>query len=254
MKKLCLFLSACFILPFSVLAEENINNGELSSPIGTVSVYAGIESDTQLLNKGYLIANGASLLKSDYPELFAIIGTTYGSSDSNHFNLPDLRGRTVVGVKSDDSDFASLGKTGGAKSVTLTVNQIPSHTHTFTGTSSTTASSGAHTHTFSGTTSSNGAHTHEIKTNNTHWLSVSVPGNDSGAHFGFEDVTTAPGAIFSAASAGAHTHTYSGTTSGASSNHTHTVTPTGTNANTGGGQAHNNLQPYISLKYIIKVK
>ena len=47
MKKLCLFLSACFILPFSVFAEENINNGELSSPIGTVSVYAGIESDTQ---------------------------------------------------------------------------------------------------------------------------------------------------------------------------------------------------------------
>ena len=253
MKKFCLFLSFILIFPFSVLAEENINNGELSSPIGTVSVYAGIESDTQLLNRGYLIANGASILRADYPELFAIIGTTYGSSDSNHFNLPDLRGRTVVGVygsndQNKEAEFDTLGETGGAKTVTLTVNQIPSHTHTFTGTSSTTASSGAHTHTFSGTTSANGYHTHTL----------GAPQNGSGTWSGWTFNIVAISASASNALAvsyeGNHTHTYSGTTSGASANHTHTVTPTGTNANTGGGQAHNNLQPYIALKYIIKVK
>ena len=253
MKKFCLFLSFILIFPFSVLAEENINNGELSSPIGTVSVYAGIESDTQLLNRGYLIANGASILRADYPELFAIIGTTYGSSDSNHFNLPDLRGRTVVGVygsndQNKEAEFDTLGETGGAKTVTLTVNQIPSHTHTFTGTSSTTASSGAHTHTFSGTTSSNGAHTHNVPEMGIYYSDVSTTKWEAFGHkTGGTDIATTT-------SAGAHTHTFSGTTSGASANHTHTVTPTGTNANTGGGQAHNNLQPYIALKYIIKVK
>ena len=248
MKKLCLFLSACFILPFSVFAEENINNGELSSPIGTVSVYAGIESDTQLLNRGYLIANGASVLKADYPELFAIIGTTYGSTDSDHFNLPDLRGRTVVGLDEDDSDFASLGKTGGEKNVTLTVNQMPSHTHTFTGSSSTTSFSGSHTHTFSGTTSSNGVHTHNVPEMGIYYSDVATTKWEAFGHkSGGTDIATTT-------SAGGHTHTFSGTTSGASSNHTHTVTATGTNANTGGSKAHNNLQPYISLKYIIKVK
>jgi len=253
MKKLCLFLSACFILPFSVFAEENINNGELSSPIGTVSVYAGIESDTQLLNKGYLIANGASLLKSDYPELFAIIGTTYGSTDSNHFNLPDLRGRTVVGVKSDDSDFASLGKTGGAKSVTLTVNQIPSHTHTFTGTSSTTSSSGAHTHTFSGTTSTKTLSGTLYTWSDSNFTGTGIVSASGSMQFAAPGSGSAMGGTNYVINA-THNHTYSGTTSGASANHTHTVTATGTNANTGGGQAHNNLQPYISLKYIIKVK
>jgi hypothetical protein len=55
---------------------------------------------------------------------------------------------------------------------------------------------------------------------------------------------------FIAGATGSHTHTYSGTTSGASTNHTHTFT---TANNTGGGLAHNNLQPYIVLNYMIKV-
>jgi microcystin-dependent protein len=46
-----------------------------------------------------------------------------------------------------------------------------------------------------------------------------------------------------------HTHSFSGTTGGASSNHTHSFT---TDNGTGGGLAHNNLQPYIVLNYIIK--
>lgn len=47
---------------------------------------------------GYLVCDGASLLRSSYATLFGVIGTTFGSVDGTHFNVPDLRGRTAVGV------------------------------------------------------------------------------------------------------------------------------------------------------------
>lgn len=259
MKKIFLLLSFVFLIPSSVLAEETINNGDTITPIGTVSIYAGIESDSQLEARGYLIANGASLSKEEYSELYAIIGTTYGSSDSNHFNLPDLRGRTAVGMDADDTDFNTLGKKGGEKTVTLTVDQIPSHTHTFTGTASTTsAESNSHTHTFSGTTSSNGAHGHATILNRTDddrfVQAAPTEGILTLTGTWLFEYTKQHSGNSGIVSNGAHTHTYSGTTSGASTTHTHTFKPTGTNGQTGGSKAHNNMQPYIALKYIIKYK
>lgn len=258
MKKVLLFLSLSLIIPSVVSAEEIINNGDVVTPIGTVSVYAGIESDSQLLDRGYLIANGASISKTEYPELYAIIGTTYGSVDDTHFNLPDLRGRAAVGVDADDADFKTLGQKGGEKTVTLTVEQIPAHTHTFTGTASTTSvESNTHTHTFSGTTSSNGAHGHTTIVNR--------PDDSSFVQSAPEGITALTGQWLNEytlqgignsgiVSSGAHTHTFTGTTSSTSTTHTHTFTATGKNSETGGSKAHNNMQPYIALKYIIKVK
>jgi microcystin-dependent protein len=54
-------------------------------PVGSVLFFAG----TSIPNN-YLLANGDSVLISDYPDLFDVIGTEYGSVDANHFNLPDL--------------------------------------------------------------------------------------------------------------------------------------------------------------------
>jgi len=255
MKKIFLLLSFVFLMPSTVLAEETINNGDTITPIGTISVYAGIESDSQLEDRGYLVANGASLSKEEYSELYAIIGTTYGSTDSNHFNLPDLRGRTAVGVDADDADFNTLGKKGGEKTVTLTVDQIPAHTHTFTGTASTTsAESNSHTHTYSGTTSTktlNGRfHTWGMTTSAVAGIFTTVETNLNYSPPDSGDLTGAATYYIDAS----HNHTFSGTTSGASTTHTHTFKPTGTNAETGGSKAHNNLQPYIALKYIIKFK
>ena len=79
-------------------------------PVGAICEYAG-----ETMPEDYLQCDGSSLLRTDYPDLFNAIGTTYGSVDSLHFNLPDIKSRTVVGLNSDDSDFNTLGKTGGSK-------------------------------------------------------------------------------------------------------------------------------------------
>jgi microcystin-dependent protein len=101
-------------------------------------------SDT--LETGWLWANGASLLRSDYPALFTAISTTFGAADGTHFNVPDLCGRAPYG--SDDMGAitakgritnagsgivgTTLGASGGTESITLNTTQIPSHSHTGT--------------------------------------------------------------------------------------------------------------------------
>lgn len=269
MKKILLIITALVLtFPTIAFAEEDgtvVDNGSTMIPVGTVSVYAGIESNTQLKSRGYLIADGSSVLRSEYSELFAVIGTTYGAVDSTHFNLPNLTGRTVVGQDESDSDFKTLGQKGGEKTVKLTIDQIPAHTHTFIGSASTTSvESNSHTHTFNGNTSQNGIHSHEFTTGGRSIVIDNTDGSNALAEMGFatsatgwwagSPKTTAVSGTSGIATAGLHTHTFNGTTSDVSTTHTHTVTPTGTNASTGGGEAHNNLQPYIALKYIIKVK
>ncbi len=118
-------------------------------------------------------------------------------------------GRVPVGINTSDSNFNTVEKTGGASSVTLTASQIPSHTHTFTGSSTTTSSAGGHTHNI---------------------------GRDTDGGSGSSRYT-----VHKAGASGAQ-----GTSPTSSAGaHTHTLTPKGKNANTGGGGAHNNLQPYI---------
>ena len=132
MKNLRLILVTLLLfLPTTILADEVVSNGTTVSPVGTIMIYSGTTVPT-----GYMIADGSSLSRTDYPELYKVLGTTYGSADSTHFNLPNLSGRTVVGLSTSDNDFKTLGQTGGEKNVTLTVSQLPSHTHTFTGSAS----------------------------------------------------------------------------------------------------------------------
>lgn len=65
-------------------------------PAGAVVPYAGASAPT-----GFLLCNGASLVRATYPDLFTAIGTTFGSADASHFTLPDMRGRAPVGVGSN---------------------------------------------------------------------------------------------------------------------------------------------------------
>src|SRR5262249_16681510 len=94
--------------------------------VGEVIAYASTTSPSSR----WLPCDGSSILRSDFPDLFTIIGTTFGSADSAHFNVPDLRSRVVVGVGSGPglSTYAE-GDTGGEETHTLTTAEIASHAH-----------------------------------------------------------------------------------------------------------------------------
>lgn len=64
-----------------------------SVPSGVMFPYAAAAAPT-----GFLLCDGTSYLRASFAALFAIIGTTYGSADGTHFNVPDTRGRTMIGA------------------------------------------------------------------------------------------------------------------------------------------------------------
>ena len=78
---------------------------------------------------GFLLCDGAAYSRSDYPELFAAIGTIYGRGDGKTtFNVPNLTTRVPVGA----GGKYELGATGGEEEHTLTVEEMPRHTHKVT--------------------------------------------------------------------------------------------------------------------------
>lgn len=91
-------------------------------PTGCVTKYLG-QGDVP---KGWLECNGSTVSRTTYADLFNVIGTTFGSGDGNTtFNLPDMRGRTPVGLDETDSDFDTVGKTGGEKTHRLELEELP---------------------------------------------------------------------------------------------------------------------------------
>lgn len=88
--------------------------------IGEVICYAGATSP----NPNWLECDGSSLLRSDYPDLFGVIGVIYGSVDGSHFNLPNLADIVVAG-----KGAYSIGTSFGEPAHTLTLPEIPSHAH-----------------------------------------------------------------------------------------------------------------------------
>ena len=71
------------------------NFGKTVVPIGSVIFYLGTT-----IPDGYLLCNGASLSRTEYPELFEVLGTKCGAVDSAHFNLPDTHHRFLEGTTS----------------------------------------------------------------------------------------------------------------------------------------------------------
>lgn len=74
---------------------------------------------------GWAFCAGQLLPISENETLFQLIGTTYGGDGQNTFALPDLRGRVPIHF----GNGVILAETGGVEEVTLTVNQIPAHSH-----------------------------------------------------------------------------------------------------------------------------
>src|SRR5881392_4262702 len=87
---------------------------------------------------GWMFCDGALLPISEYETLFNLIGTTYGGDGQSTFALPDLRGRIPLHF----GNGFTLAETGGVETVTLTVSQIPAHTHALLATSNIGTASG----------------------------------------------------------------------------------------------------------------
>jgi microcystin-dependent protein len=96
------------------------------APIGVVRAFG-----TTTIPAGFLLCNGAAVSRTTYATLFAAIGTTFGAGNgSTTFNLPNMIDRFVVALNTADSDFSTLGKTGGAATVALAIGNLPAHVHT----------------------------------------------------------------------------------------------------------------------------
>ena len=79
--------------------------------------------------KGWAFCNGQFLPINQNQALFSLLGTTYGGNGQTTFALPDLRGRTPFHV----GDGMNQGEVGGQEAHTLTLSEMPTHTHTLTG-------------------------------------------------------------------------------------------------------------------------
>src|SRR3954468_11148073 len=88
--------------------------------VGEIRVFAG-----NFAPAGWMFCEGQLLPISENETLFQLIGTTYGGDGQSTFGLPDLRGRLPI----HQGNGTVLAETGGAEEITLTVSQIPSHTH-----------------------------------------------------------------------------------------------------------------------------
>lgn len=98
--------------------------------IGEIVTFAGVESP----DPKWLVCDGSSLLRTDYPDLFNVIGTVYGADDSDHFNIPDLQGRSPAGAGAGAGLSAvAVGEEYGEENHVLSVGELAAHSHTDSG-------------------------------------------------------------------------------------------------------------------------
>jgi len=162
----------------------------LVMPVGSILPYAGGAAP-----EGWLLCDGTSRDNNEYKDLFDVIEYKYGGS-GNNFSLPNLKGRVPTGLSSTESEFNQLNKTGGSKTHTLAVNEMPSHNHGV----------------------NDPGHNHIYQLHNGHGKGYS---DDAGEGFRNNQSTQWSSTNISI-------------------------------QNTGDGQPHNNLQPYLTVNYIIK--
>ena len=129
-------------LPMAVITGLNVDmtvtppGGSSSAPTGTIMPWP-----SAVIPDGWLICDGRAVARGEQAALLAVIGTVYGVGDGvNTFNLPDLRGRTVVGMDDmgrgaanviTDTRARWLGGRLGEEKHQLTTGEMPSHSHAY---------------------------------------------------------------------------------------------------------------------------
>lgn len=195
--------------------------------IGSIHIFAGTVTPT-----GFLMCDGSAVSRDTYASLFSVIGTLYGSGDgSATFNLPDLVGKLVVGC----SQTYQLGSTGGEETHTLLEAELPQHSHNI-------PSHGHANNILAKTPSLSHSVTQPVFKYNS--PSGSAQCNSGSSVTGYSGTSSA---------------TASRSASVAISNHTGNCTMGGgvldaaafDTASTGSGDAHENMQPYVAMNYVI---
>ena len=107
---------------------EIVTGGD-TVPIGFIATFAEVDEHSTLMDD-WILCDGRELSRSEYSALYSVIGTKYGAGDGvSTFNVPKIDGRNLVGLDLTDEDFNEVGKTGGSKTHTQTVDEMPSHGH-----------------------------------------------------------------------------------------------------------------------------
>lgn len=104
----------------------------LESTFQTMEPYIGqlIAVGFDFAPKGWAMCNGQLLPINQHQALFSLLGTTYGGNGTTNFGLPDLRGRTLIGMGHGQGlPNVQQGEMGGTPTATLTINQMPAHSH-----------------------------------------------------------------------------------------------------------------------------
>jgi microcystin-dependent protein len=223
-----------------LVSDSTPANGTIRAT-GNVEAAAFVGDGSQLtgLGVGFTMPTGSVIMWSGNvgsvpTDWFLCDGAAHASGRQLTGNKPDLRGKFIAGY-SGTGDYASVGATGGADSVTLATSELPSHTHAISGSIT---SGGTHTH--SGNTSNTGAHDHNASFSygNTTRTGCSTP-----------QVMTPNGSSnksVSVSNDGAHSHNVTIGSSGAH-NHTHNLA----GASAGGGGSHENRPSFYTLAYLI---
>ena len=113
------------VWPSPIIVDSPIN----VSPPGMITAFAGKTAPI-----GWLMCDGSKKSVGDYPYLADVLGDTYGAKTETEFTLPDLRGRVIAGYGNDAvlSSSTTLGHTRGSENWKLTIDEMPSHTHSYT--------------------------------------------------------------------------------------------------------------------------
>jgi len=178
---------------------------------------------------GWLLCNGAAVLRTTYVDLFNAIGTAYGAGDgSTTFALPDMRDTFPVGVGTN-----GRGVRGGVASVVLAIANLPSHDHgTYTGTET-----ADHAHYTSGTTGNDSPdHAHNIT------FTGNVPVTQSGP----QGAAVYGGSYTTSGATARHAHSFAAWSGGRNTAHQHQIPAQG------GGTGHENRPPFQCLNFFIK--
>jgi len=176
-----------------------------NTPTGMISIHSAATAPT-----GWLLCDGTSYSTTTYANLYGVIGYTFGGSGAN-FNVPNLKGKVVVGIDAAQVEFDTRGETGGAMThqhaASNSGNTSVAHNHSINPPSTNSSNHDGHNHNIT-------AHTHPASHNHSDTFAVSVSGGSHAHGDNFATGTGSPNTV--GLSGGA-------TTTAASVNHTHTV-------------------------------